>query len=179
MGKQNREEKNAEKQRKMEEKAKSEKYILRCGKICTWLLTTILCTLICLMVGDFLATSRLRNILITEGFVLAEISMILTAITVWYGYKAFKEYKKESDAKKDLMALLNTSYFKEIELKKQDNQFFNAFLSCKIKAKIHPSNADIVILNFTIVDDNGNESEKTVPFQMQYVKNSIANVKEI
>ena len=75
---------------------------------------------------------------------------------------------------------LKKDTFTEIKIFKVNDAYFDSFLgnATKIEAKIHEDNELIICVKAHFTDDNGHVFCKTIPFDIEYVKMSIAEVVE-
>ncbi len=105
------------------------------------------------------------------------IGALIDLIFLWIiKYKLDKE--KDNVAKYEVDKL-NANEFKEIKLKEQGKYFSNVFGNNKIEAKIYPENDEIVILKFCFVDDSNESHHKIIPFNKEYLIDTIEEVVDI
>lgn len=91
----------------------------------------------------------------------------------------YKLDKEKDNVAKYEVDKLNANEFKEIKLKEQGKYFSNVFGNNKIEAKIYPENDEIVILKFCFVDDSNESHHKIIPFNKEYLTDTIEEVVDI
>lgn len=119
-----------------------------------------------ILIGIFLYTVEVWAFAI--AVILFLISLALSAIFgVLSLEENYKEDEKEAKRKESLINKLNKTKFKEIKLEGTDSALINTFFNNTIKtikAKIHPDNDELIIINFCFIDNLGNPYYKSIPF---------------
>lgn len=168
----NKEQKKAEKETEKEEK-KEEKYKWL-SELFTWV---IWCTIAIAIICGGLSVRELRL-----WVIIGIVFIISICFKMPFWLLRLKEIvnvdEKEFERKESLIDKLNKDEFKEIKLEETGDVFFNAFLNNTIKAKIHPDNDEIVIVEFYFIDNLGLSYSKSVPFSIEDLFESIDDVIE-